>query len=301
LILQDLFKERLLDFYPISVIIPYYNSRSTILDVLQSIELQNLTKEEMKHVEVIVVDDGWNDDLIEIASPENYSFELKIVTCKKNGGRSNARNIGVKNSKHDILMFLDADNLISGNCLREHSIRNKLVPDHLYTSLVANLFLGDVSKVLGQYLNKKKPLPTPKEFNEYRVWEEVKSNSVGIYKIKNDTVIEIMKETDNFRNYGFGRMVAYYDLPSMYATYCVSVTKKMFNRVGGFSKKFKGWGMEDAFFGAEGIVNGAKIIPILSCGSYSVNLPSHSGSEKKEEKDLTKNIHMYRKLMRNVK
>jgi GT2 family glycosyltransferase len=286
-------------FYPISVVIPYYNSRSTILDVLRSIELQNLTKKEMSNVEVVIVNDGWKDDLEDIVIPSDYSFELKIVTCKKNGGRSVARNIGARNAKHDILIFLDADNLVSGECLREHSIRNKIAPDQLYTSLVANIFLEDVPKITRPYFLENKPLPKPNDFNEFRVKEEIKSSSVGIHKIKKDTTIEILKETNNFRNYGFGRMVAYYDLPSMYATYCVSVTKTMFQKIGGFSEKFKGWGMEDSFFGAIGIVRGAKIIPILSCGSYSVNLPSHSGSEEKEKMELKVNVDRYNKLMRD--
>jgi len=286
-------------FYPVSVVIPYYNSRSTILDVLRSIELQNLTKKEMSNVEVVIVNDGWKDDLEDIVIPSDYSFDLKIITCEENGGRSVARNIGTRNAKHDILMFLDADNLVSGECLREHSIRNKITPDQLYTSLVANIFLEDVPKITSPYFSENKPLPKPNDFNEFRVKEEIKSSSVGIHDIKRDTTVEILKETDNFRKYGFGRMVAYYDLPSMYATYCVSVTKTMFQKIGGFSEKFKGWGMEDSFFGAIGIVRGAKIIPILSCGSYSINLPSHSGSEEKEKMELKVNVDRYNKLMRD--
>jgi len=286
-------------FYPISVVIPYYNSRSTILDVLRSIELQNLTKKELSNVEVIIVNDGWKDDLGDVVIPSNYSFDVRIITCKENGGRSVARNIGARNAKHDILMFLDADNLVSGECLREHSIRNKIAPDHLYTSLVANVFLEDVPKITNSYFSESKPLPKPDNFNEFRVKEEIKSSSVGIHDIKRDITVEILKETDNFRKYGFGRMVAYYDLPSMYATYCVSVTKTMFQKIGGFSEKFKGWGMEDSFFGAIGIVRGAKIIPILSCGSYSVNLPSHSGSEEKEKMELKVNVDRYNKFMRD--
>lgn len=289
--------DREVGFYPISVVIPYYNSRSTIFDVLLSIELQNLTKKELSKVEVIVVNDGWNDDLEIAISPDEYSFNLKVITCKENGGRSAARNIGARVAKHDILMFLDADNLVSGECLREHSIRNQIAPNHLYTSLVANIVLEEMKKMTKPYFSVDKPLPKPEYFNEFRVSEIIKSNSVGIYDITKDIQIEILKETNNFRDYGYGRTVAYYDLPSMYATYCVSVTKEMFKKIGGFSEKFKGWGMEDSYFGAVGIIRGAKIIPILSCGSYSVNLPSHSGSEEKEKIELKKNIDRYKELM----
>jgi len=163
---------------------------------------------------------------------------------------------------------------------------------------VANIFLEDVPKLTKSYFDKNIPLPIPSVLNEFRVKEEVRVDSVGIEKIKKNYSIEILKETNNFKTYGYGRMIAYYDLPSMYATYCVSVTKYFFDRVGGFSEKFKGWGMEDSFFGAEAIVRGAKIIPILSCGSYSVNLPSHSGSEEKEKEELKINIDRYNELKR---
>lgn len=286
-------------FFPISVIIPYYNSRKTMLHVLKSIELQNLSPAELSQVEVIVVDDGWNDDIKEITSNNNYSFNLKIISYKNNKGRSGARNTGAKNAKHNILLFLDADNILSGECIREHSVRNGIIPDQLYTSLVANIFPKDIKKIAQPYFKKNIPLPKPPYFNEFRTVEVINKKSVGINDITEDTTIEILKETNNFRDYGYGRMIAYYDLPSMYATYCVSVTKRLFNKIGGFSKVFKGWGMEDSYFGAVGITKGAKIIPILSCGSYSINLPSHSGSEKKEKIELQKNIVRYKKLLKN--
>ncbi|MDA1208524.1 MAG: glycosyltransferase family 2 protein [bacterium] len=284
-------------FYPVSVVVPYYRSASTIMDVLQSIELQNLSEEEMKNVEVIVVDDGSKDDIKEMLEGKQYRFRLKLITCPQNGGRSSARNIGANNASHDILVFLDADNLLSGNSLREHAVRNQLAPDQLYTSLVANVFPADVKKDLHPYYERQEPLPKPETFNEFRTSETIPAGSPGSdYPF--DVTVEILKDTDNFRKYGYGRRIGPYDLPSMYATYFVSVTKDMFEKIGGFSEEFRGWGMEDTYFGAVGLTKGAKIIPVLSCGSYSINLPSHSGSEEKEQEELRANIGRYNTLMR---
>jgi glycosyltransferase involved in cell wall biosynthesis len=284
-------------FSPISVVIPYFHSKSTIFDVLHSIELQELSSEDMKKVEVIVVDDGSNDGLAEALYSNEYRFTLRVITCRENGGRSKARNVGAHVATHEILLFVDADNILSGECLREHVVRNVIVPDQLYTSLVANIYPEDVETILRPYFENNQSIPKPQYCNEYRVYEEIKPTMCGLSTLSDTVHVEILKNTNNFRTYGFGRRIAHYDLASMFATYVVSVTKKLFEEIGGFSEAFEGWGMEDAYFGAVGITKGAKIIPILSCASYSINLPSHSGSEEQEKKELQANLERYKKLI----
>lgn len=86
-----------------SIIIPCYNSSSTILQSLHSIYSQQFPCE----IEVILVDDGSTDDLKSVVKV----YDAVIYIRKENGGVSSARNLGIKESTGDFLFFLDADDV----------------------------------------------------------------------------------------------------------------------------------------------------------------------------------------------
>ena len=89
----------------ISVVIPTYNEESVILDCLNSISKQSL-----KDFEVVVVDDGSIDSTIKRLEEAKESLDLRIkIIHGKHEGAGAARNLGVKNSKGEILVFVDAD------------------------------------------------------------------------------------------------------------------------------------------------------------------------------------------------
>jgi glycosyltransferase involved in cell wall biosynthesis len=84
----------------VSIIIPCYNHGNYLADAIDS-----LYKQTYQYIEIIVVDDGSTDNTKEIA--EKYA-DIKYV-YQSNQGLSAARNTGIKHSKGDYLVFLDAD------------------------------------------------------------------------------------------------------------------------------------------------------------------------------------------------
>lgn len=99
----------------ISVIVPMYNSKKTILQTLQGLEDQT-----RKDFEVIIVDDGSTDNSSQLISKFNNQSELTINTIhQKNSGPARARNLGVKHSKGDIIIFLDSDCIPPNNWVEE--------------------------------------------------------------------------------------------------------------------------------------------------------------------------------------
>lgn len=91
----------------ISVIIPSYNCSKTICATLESVFAQTY-----KNLEVIVVDDGSNDDTREALRP----FQGKIhYIFQQNSGIASARNAGINASKGKYIAFLDADDLCAEN------------------------------------------------------------------------------------------------------------------------------------------------------------------------------------------
>ena len=100
-----------------SIIIPVYNVENYIKKCLDSVFAQT-----EKDYEVIVVNDGTKDNSMDIVK----NYDVKIVN-QKNQGLSEARNTGLKNAKGEYILFLDSDDYIEKNLLKElnKSIKNK--------------------------------------------------------------------------------------------------------------------------------------------------------------------------------
>lgn len=100
-----------------SIIVPVYNVEEYIEKCLESITLQTY-----KDYEVIIINDGTKDNSMEIA--KKYPF--KIIN-QKNQGLSAARNRGVQEAAGEYLLFLDSDDYIEKDLLKElnKSIKNK--------------------------------------------------------------------------------------------------------------------------------------------------------------------------------
>lgn len=92
----------------VSVIIPTYNRKHSLLRTLQSLEQQTVP---MHRLEVIVVDDGSKDDTRTITS-QQFPFTLRYLQ-QKNQGATAARNYGASTSQSDVLVFIDDDMSIS--------------------------------------------------------------------------------------------------------------------------------------------------------------------------------------------
>lgn len=88
----------------ISAVVPAYNAENYILRCLSS-----LLEQTMAFDEIIVIDDGSDDETSEIVSKMQKDFDSIVLMRTKNRGLSAARNLGFSNSKGDIIFFLDSD------------------------------------------------------------------------------------------------------------------------------------------------------------------------------------------------
>lgn len=87
----------------ISVIIPCYNASNYITSSIRSVLNQNWPR-----LEIVVVDDGSNDDSVKVVS-ENFPF-VKLIK-QSNQGVAAARNNGISQSNGEWIAFLDADDI----------------------------------------------------------------------------------------------------------------------------------------------------------------------------------------------
>jgi len=88
----------------VSVIIPSYNHGHFVTDAIESV-----LKQSYKTIELLVVDDGSNDDTE--CRVMAYGDRLKYIKHTRNEGMSRARNTGIRNSLGEFIAFLDSDDI----------------------------------------------------------------------------------------------------------------------------------------------------------------------------------------------
>lgn len=94
----------------ISIVVPMYNAKDTILNSIKSIESQSYKGD----IEIIIVNDGSTDNCEKLVEEYllNYQSNIKIKLISKiNGGVSSARNVGIRESSGDWIGFLDSDDV----------------------------------------------------------------------------------------------------------------------------------------------------------------------------------------------
>ena len=97
------------DLIKISIIIPCFNEKDTIIKIINKIIL-SLKNHNFKSYEILIVDDGSSDGTTEIIK-ENFSIKhnFKVFFHDKNLGKGAAIKTAKKNSSGDIIIIQDAD------------------------------------------------------------------------------------------------------------------------------------------------------------------------------------------------
>ena len=99
----------------LSIVVPVYNVQPYIKKSIQSLVNQNVPKDEY---EIIIVDDGSPDKSIQIVE-ETFSEPNICIVRKQNGGLSSARNAGFAVAQGEYVWFVDSDDWIEENCLKD--------------------------------------------------------------------------------------------------------------------------------------------------------------------------------------
>lgn len=96
----------------VSIIVPVYNGAAYIVRCLESIVNQT-----EKVIEIIVVDDGSEDETaILVDELAQHDKRIKVIH-KTNGGLSSARNAGLRLAVGEYIMFVDGDDWLSCNAV----------------------------------------------------------------------------------------------------------------------------------------------------------------------------------------
>ena len=126
-----------------SVVIPYYKKKQYIERCINAVLNQTC-----KDFEIIVVDDGSNDDLAELIQ-KKYQ-EKVILISQENQGVSVARNTGIAKASHDYIAFLDADDYWSPFYLQK---AEEIITNEKEVKIIGSLYSKAKNEIESQ--NKK--------------------------------------------------------------------------------------------------------------------------------------------------
>lgn len=130
----------------VSVIIPTYNRGYIIKETLDSVFCQTYT-----NWECIIIDDGGDDNTSEviekyIAKSNRFKYVKRPVSLIK--GVSSCRNYGIDISKGEFIIFLDSDDILASNSLKNRIKYFKEYPDNDFLVFSTQFFDNNI-------LNKK--------------------------------------------------------------------------------------------------------------------------------------------------
>lgn len=101
----------------ISIIVPVYNTEKYIGNCIESI-----LKQSEKDFELLLIDDGSEDQSVEICDRYAAKDRRIKVIHKPNGGVSSARNLGLDTAKGKMIFFIDSDDTVGPDYLKNLEI-----------------------------------------------------------------------------------------------------------------------------------------------------------------------------------
>ena len=106
------------DAIKISIIVPFYNSSSTLLRCLNSLAAQTI-----KNIELILINDGSTDDSLSIANSFKCEYQGRcLVLTQDNLGPSAARNKGLAVASGEYVAFVDSDDTVESTMFEKMTL-----------------------------------------------------------------------------------------------------------------------------------------------------------------------------------
>ncbi|MEL6943203.1 MAG: glycosyltransferase, partial [Bacteroidota bacterium] len=250
-----------------SIIIPFRKGREHLFYSVKSwLESDFMNNEG----EIIIVNDGSNEDLEEIKLLNTK--RIKVIHCKENKGPANARNIGCKNAKYEMLFFSDSDHIVPPDILSKHSARHLKMPSegivigcvfgrrtfsivspeiqpHRKEKLLELLQWNKDFTAFASMIALGKPVQFIVDGSISKVWEQAKTISFTDSWLSDWGKI-ILKFGEDLKDYQYRW--------TRVSTGSMSIKKSVFATIGGFDENLKS--MEDWEFGIRTQKNNYSIV-----------------------------------------
>lgn len=165
----------------VSIIVPVYNIEKYLNKCMESIINQTF-----RNIEIILIDDGSTDNSGKICDEYALKDQRIKVIHKANGGLSEARNYGIDLATGDYLLFVDSDDYIDVNLIKDlEQYMNKQLDVIKFKIVKVDKYGKEIKKVDG---------PIFKELSGERAFEKLVFNDelfecACIYLFKRSLII----------------------------------------------------------------------------------------------------------------
>ena len=224
-----------------TVVIPVYNQYIALKKVLMSFMKQTIST---KYYEIIVVDDGSEDELkYETSSTLSTKYNMEIVLYHQhNEGRAAARNAGINLAKNEVIIFCDADRVPCEMFIEAH-LKMHYFPSTVIIGNQYDLFYKKIDMLFTGEIDWKGIKRFSKEPNYY----------------------------GRIRKIYFGDKCLAPNLCWMsFMVGNASVSKKFLKEVGFFDEDFKDWGFEHFELGLRLQKGGGKFFVSSAASNYHI-------------------------------
>jgi len=109
-------QDRALDDTIVSIVVPAYNEEETIADCINSLLAIDF---ERKRYEIIIVNDGSNDNTSKIAKAFEQKMQVRLLDNMPNKGKAACLNQGIRIAQGNIIACMDADTIVPKDILRK--------------------------------------------------------------------------------------------------------------------------------------------------------------------------------------
>ena len=224
--------ETFLPSIPVSIIVPYYERPEKLSRTLASLERQTYPRDLF---EVVVVDDGSRTAL---ERPKHSLLNIKVVHQDDRGyGVARARNNGVREASHDILLMLDCDVLAEADWLAAHARWHHFVEDAVTIGFHYHVSIEGVD---ADRIRK-----WPGSLAELFAGRNVTPPWIERHMLRTNNLTTIAD--DIFRVVLGGNM---------------GISRELYELAGGFDESFTQWGGEDTEFGYRAFTCGGLLVPV---------------------------------------
>lgn len=134
---------------PVSIIMPFFKKRDFV-----ELSINSVLSQTYQNFEIIIIYDDENQDDYEfIKNFEKKDRRIKIIKNVKNLGAGLSRNIGIANSKFELIAFLDCDDLWEKNKLNDQI--NFMSENNYEFSFTSYDIINNENKKIGKRIAKR--------------------------------------------------------------------------------------------------------------------------------------------------
>lgn len=245
-----------------SIIIPAFNEGNLLTKTVSSI----VESARLLEYELIVVDDAsWDGSVVSL---QKEHPRVRILRTAERLGASPAKDFGAQQSHGDTLIFIDAHSSLEAGAIEQ--------------------LVDNVEKAAGRAIFVPTIAPLDPDS-----WKPRRGGKVGHgYKLDLESLDASWLTIDQLKR-APGPQNRFYEIPSL-PGFCFSISRNLYDRLGGFDPRILDWGPDDLDLGLRGWLMGAPLLhdPQITVAHY---FPDTLPYEVIPERTLANHLRLARK------